>query len=74
MKSLEPEWESVSDSERISAYCYFDGKILVKFPDGTVWFYTAEMSDWKDFQGASSKGLYLFDVLNKLENGAWNGN
>lgn len=69
--SLDPDWEPVSHSSRITAEAYLadPGRILVRFTDGTEWWYEASVEEWDDFQAATSPGQYIADVLNHKDNG-----
>ena len=71
------EWIPVNGSSRIVAEAY-DAEaeaILVRFPDGTEWSYSAcSPAVWEEFTAVGqSRGEYIARVLDAKPNGRWNG-
>jgi hypothetical protein len=71
------EWIPVQESSRIVAEAYDleTETILVRFPDGTEWFYAAcPPAVWEEFNAPSqSRGQYISQVLDAKPNGRWTG-
>jgi hypothetical protein len=70
-------WTAVDGSTRIVAEAYDPEAeaILVRFPNGVEWAYTAcPPMVWEEFTAAGqSRGQYIARVLNAKPNGRWNG-
>lgn len=71
------EWIPVGGSSRIVAEAYIaDAEtILVRFPDGTEWAYSAcPPSTWAEFTApGQSRGEYISQVLDAKPNQRWTG-
>ena len=71
------EWIPVSGSTRIVAEAYLreEETILVRFPDGVEWAYSAcPPSVWDDFtRPGQSRGKYIAQVLNYKPHHRWQG-
>jgi hypothetical protein len=71
------EWIPVVDSERIVAEAYLPEQetILVRFPDGVEWSYSAcSATVWEEFTAPSqSRGQFIARVLDAKPNGRWVG-
>lgn len=71
------DWIPVDGSSRIIAEAYEPQTetILVRFPDGTEWSYSAcSQAVWEEFTAPSqSRGQYIAQVLDAKPNGRWNG-
>jgi hypothetical protein len=71
------EWLPVEGSSRIVAEAYLAEAetILVRFPNGIEWCYSAcPPSVWQEFTApGQSRGQYIADVLNAKPNGRWSG-
>jgi hypothetical protein len=71
------DWNPVDGSSRIVAEAYLPDAetILVRFPDGVEWAYSACPSHvWEEFTApAQSRGRYIAAVLNAKPNGRWSG-
>ena len=71
------EWIPVSGSTRIVAEAYSEKTetILVRFPDGVEWYYSAcPRSVWEKFTApGQSRGQYIAHVLDHKPNGRWQG-
>jgi hypothetical protein len=71
------EWIPVQGSSRIVAEGYDPETetILVQFPDGTEWYYSAcSLAVWEEFTAPSqSRGQYISQVLDAKPNGRWAG-
>lgn len=71
------EWIPVGGSTRIVAEAYDPETetILVRFPDGTEWGYSAcPAAVWEEFTAlGQSRGQYISRVLNAKPNSRWNG-
>lgn len=71
------EWRPVAGSKRIIAEAYVEEleTILVRFPDGTEWAYSAcPPNIWAEFTAAGqSRGQYIHEVLNHRPNHRWAG-
>lgn len=71
------DWISVDGSERIVAEAYIEETetILVRFPDGVEWYYSAcPRSAWEEFTApGQSRGQYIAQVLNYKPHGRWHG-
>lgn len=68
-------WQPVVGSSRIVAEAYIPETetILVRFPDGVEWAYSAcPPSTWQEFT-ANSRGRYIATVLDGKPNGPWTG-
>ena len=69
------DWQPVVGSSRIVAEAYLPETetILVRFPDGAEWAYSAcPPSVWQEFT-ATSRGQYIATVLDGKPNGRWTG-
>lgn len=69
------DWRPVTGSSRIVAEAYLPETemILVRFPDGVEWAYSAcPPSVWQEFT-AGSRGQYLATVLDGKPNRRWTG-
>ena len=71
------EWIPVQGSSRIVAEAYNPETetILIRFPDGTEWSYSAcPPAVWEEFTAPSqSRGQYIAQVLDAKPNGRWSG-
>lgn len=71
------EWQPVTDSQRIVAEAYVPETetILVRFPSGVEWAYSAcPPSTWQEFTApGQSRGRYIANVLDAKPNGRWTG-
>jgi len=71
------EWTSVNGSRRIIAESYVPEveTILVRFPDGVEWAYSAcPPQVWEEFSApGQSRGEYISRVLDAKPNGRWSG-
>ena len=71
------EWSPVEGSSRIIAEAYLADQevILVRFPDGVEWAYSACPPDvWESFTApGQSKGTLISQVLNAKPNQRWTG-
>ena len=71
------QWASVAGSSRIIAEAYLaeSETILVRFPDGVEWSYTAcSQSVWEQFTApGQSRGEYIADILDAKPNSRWTG-
>ena len=71
------DWQPVLGSTRIIAEAYLPEAetILVRFPDGSEYFYAAcPPSTWEEFTApGQSRGQYIADVLNAKPRGPWSG-
>jgi hypothetical protein len=71
------EWIPVNESSRIVAEAYNPDTetILVRFPGGTEWSYSAcSQATWEEFSApGQSRGQYIAQVLNAKPNARWNG-
>ena len=71
------EWTPVNGSSRIIAEAYLleAETILVRFPDGTEWAYSAcPVAVWEQFTApGQSRGSYIAEVLDSKPNGRWSG-
>jgi hypothetical protein len=71
------DWTPVDGSRRIVAEAYVGETetILVRFPDGVEWSYSAcPPSVWEEFTAlGQSRGEYIARVLDAKPNGRWNG-
>jgi len=71
------EWLPVAGSRRIVAEAYDESTetILVRFPDGVEWYYSAcPKSVWDEFTApGQSRGQYIHQVLNHKPNGRYGG-
>lgn len=68
-------WQPVVGSSRIVAEAYIPETetILVRFPDGVEWAYSAcPPSTWQEFT-ATSRGQHIATVLDGKPNGRWTG-
>jgi uncharacterized protein RhaS with RHS repeats len=69
------EWNAVVGSTRITAEAYDAGgeRILVRFPNGTEWWYSACPADvWTAFTApGQSRGEFIAQVLNFKPNGRY---
>lgn len=68
-------WQPVVGSSRIVAEAYLaeTETILVRFPDGVEWAYSAcPPSIWQEFT-TNSRGRYIASVLDGKPNGRWAG-
>lgn len=69
------EWKPVSGSSRIVAEAYLleSETILVRFPNGVEWAYSAcPPATWDEFTAnGQSRGRYIAAVLNDKPNGRW---
>jgi hypothetical protein len=70
-------WQPVTGSSRIVAAAYLPeaDTILVRFPDGVEWAYSAcPPSVWQEFTApGQSQGQYIATVLDHKPNGRWSG-
>lgn len=71
------DWITVSGSTRITAEAYDAGteRILVRFPNGVEWCYSAcPPNVWQDFTApGQSRGGYIAKVLNNKPHGRYSG-
>lgn len=71
------EWTAVDGSARIVAEAYMaeTETIVVRFPDGVEWAYSAcPASVWEAFTApGQSRGEYIARVLDAKPNGRWTG-
>lgn len=71
------EWTPVTDSTRVIAEAYVTETetILVRFPDGVEWSYSACPPDvWAEFTApGQSRGEFIARVLDAKPNGRWTG-
>jgi hypothetical protein len=71
------EWLPVAGSERIVAESYLPDQetILVRFPDGVEWSYSAcSPRVWEEFTApGQSRGEFIARVLDAKPNGRWAG-
>jgi KTSC domain len=71
------EWNAVDGSSRVVAEAYDSETetILVRFPDGVEWNYSAcPPAVWEEFTApGQSRGQYIARVLDAKPNGRWNG-
>ena len=71
------EWLNVDGSRRIVAEAFIPNTetILVRFPNGVEWAYTAcSLAVWEEFTApGQSRGQYIAQVLDAKPNGRWNG-
>ncbi|MGH9026756.1 MAG: hypothetical protein ACRDWD_11685 [Acidimicrobiia bacterium] len=71
------EWIAVSGIEPHcrGAYLYETETILVRFPDGVEWAYSAcPVAMWEEFTApGQSRGEYIARVLDAKPNGRWTG-
>lgn len=71
------EWTPVTDSKRVVAEAYVPETetILVRFPDGVEWAYSACPPDvWEAFTApGQSRGEFIARVLDAKPNGRWTG-
>jgi len=71
------QWDAVEGSGRIVAEAYVPETetILVRFPDGVEWAYSACPSEvWAEFTASGqSRGEYIAGVLDAKPNGRWSG-
>jgi KTSC domain len=71
------DWQPVVGSERIVAEAYLPEQemILVRFPDGVEWCYSAcPASVWEAFTAPSqSRGQFIARVLDAKPSGRWAG-
>jgi KTSC domain len=71
------EWQQVADSTRIVAEAYVPETetILVRFPNGVEWAYSACTPDvWESFTApGQSRGEFIARVLDAKPNGRWSG-
>lgn len=71
------EWTPVTDSTRVVAEAYVPETetILVRFPDGVEWAYSACPPDvWQAFTAPGhSRGEFIARVLDAKPNGRWTG-
>jgi hypothetical protein len=71
------EWLPVVDSERIVAEAFLPDQetILVRFPDGVEWSYSAcSATVWGEFTAPTqSRGEFIARVLDAKPNGRWAG-
>jgi hypothetical protein len=72
-----PDWNAVTNSERIVAEAFIEETetILVRFPDGVEWAYSAcQRQVWEEFTApGQSRGKYIATVLNHKPNAKWAG-
>jgi hypothetical protein len=71
------DWLPVVDSDRIVAEAYLaeHEMILVRFPDGVEWSYSAcPPNVWGEFTApGQSRGQFIARVLDAKPNGRWTG-
>lgn len=71
------DWVLVEGSTRIVAEAYLPETetILVRFPDGVEWAYSAcPPAVWEEFTApGQSRGEYIARTLNAKPNGRWSG-
>jgi hypothetical protein len=71
------DWQPVAGSSRIVAEAYIAeiDTILVRFPDGIEWAYSAcPQASWEEFTApGQSRGEYIATVLNAKPHGRWVG-
>ena len=71
------EWMPVEGSGRIVAEAYLADTetILVRFPDGVEWAYSAcPLAVWEEFTApGQSRGRFIAGVLDAKPNGRWSG-
>lgn len=71
------EWTPVDGSSRIVAQAYVaeTETILVRFPDGVEWAYSAcPAMVWEEFTAPEqSRGEYIARILDAKPNGRWSG-
>lgn len=71
------DWQPVAGSRRITAEAYLSEieTILVRFPDGVEWAYSAcAPSVWQAFTApGQSRGEYIATVLDAKPKGPWSG-
>jgi hypothetical protein len=71
------DWSPVAGSKRVAAEAYLPESetILVRFPDGVEWAYSAcSPSTWEEFTTpGQSRGRYIAAVLDTKPNGRWSG-
>ena len=71
------EWIPVDGSERIIAEAYIEETetILVRFPNGVEWYYSAcPRFVWEEFTApGQSRGQYIAQVLNFKPHDQWHG-
>ena len=71
------DWQPVTGSSRIVAEAYLAASetILVRFPDGVEWAYSAcPPTTWQEFTAPGrSRGKYIAAVLDAKPNGKWTG-
>jgi hypothetical protein len=71
------DWTSVDGSSRIVAEAYIPETetILVRFPTGVEWAYSAcPPAVWEEFTApGQSRGEYIAQVLDAKPMGRWNG-
>ncbi|MBO1769904.1 KTSC domain-containing protein [Agrococcus sp. TF02-5] len=69
------DWIPVEGSSRIVAEAYLPESetILVRFPNGIEWFYSAcPPATWEEFTAdGQSRGRYISAVLNLKPHGRW---
>lgn len=67
------DWQPVTGSSRIIAEAFVQETetILVRFPDGVEWAYSAcPPAVWQEFT-SGSRGRYISSVLDGKPNGPW---
>jgi hypothetical protein len=71
------EWTAVEGSSRIVAEAYIAEAetIVVRFPDGVEWAYSACSPEiWEEFSAPwQSRGQFIKNVLDVKPNGRWSG-
>lgn len=71
------DWQPVGGSSRIVAEAFVAEleTILVRFPNGKEWAYSAcNQSVWEEFTAVGqSRGQYIAQVLNAKPHGPWSG-
>ena len=71
------EWQAVEGSDRIIAEAFDEDTetILVRFPGGVEWAYSAcPPAVWGEFTApGQSRGEYIATVLDAKPNGRWTG-
>jgi hypothetical protein len=71
------DWIPVDGSMRIVAEAYIPETetILVRFPNGVEWAYSAcSPTVWEEFTASGqSRGQYIANVLDAKPNSRWNG-